>query len=92
MRPLLLVAAALAGVAAAASAQESLPTKPVRIAVNFAPGGSTDNAARPFADRLTTVATHALGRAARSPTYRTPSFFCRLELEVVYWNSSFLSG
>jgi tripartite-type tricarboxylate transporter receptor subunit TctC len=28
------------------------PNKPVRIIVNFAPGGSTDNAMRPFADRL----------------------------------------
>lgn len=31
------------------------PTKPVRIIVNFAPGGSTDNAMRPFADRLSRV-------------------------------------
>jgi len=28
------------------------PDKPVRIIVNFAPGGSTDNAMRPFAERL----------------------------------------
>src|SRR5215510_7085244 len=34
------------------SAQESWPSKPVRVIVNFAPGGSTDNAARPFTERL----------------------------------------
>jgi tripartite-type tricarboxylate transporter receptor subunit TctC len=28
------------------------PTKPVRVIVNYAPGGSTDNATRPFMDRL----------------------------------------
>jgi len=28
------------------------PNKPVRVIVNFAPGGSTDNAMRPFAERL----------------------------------------
>lgn len=28
------------------------PTKPVRLVVNFAPGGSTDNAMRPYAERL----------------------------------------
>jgi tripartite-type tricarboxylate transporter receptor subunit TctC len=28
------------------------PTKPVKLIVNFAPGGSTDNALRPFAERL----------------------------------------
>jgi tripartite-type tricarboxylate transporter receptor subunit TctC len=28
------------------------PNKPVRIIVNFGPGGSTDNAMRPFSDRL----------------------------------------
>ena len=33
-------------------AQDTWPTKPVRIIVNFAPGGSSDNATRPFADRL----------------------------------------
>lgn len=35
-----------------ALAQDNWPTKPVRIIVNFAPGGSTDNSTRPFADRL----------------------------------------
>lgn len=47
------VLAGLAGLAAApAWAQESWPAKPVKIIVNFAPGGSTDNATRPIADRL----------------------------------------
>ena len=39
----------------AAFAQEDAkawPSKPVRIIVNFGPGGSTDNSMRPFADRL----------------------------------------
>lgn len=35
-----------------AEAQEPWPVRPVRLIVNFAPGGSTDNVARPFADRL----------------------------------------
>jgi len=35
-----------------ATAQDVWPSKPVRIIVNFAPGGSTDNATRPFAERL----------------------------------------
>ena len=48
----LLFAAALVGATESALAQESWPTKPVRIVVNFAPGGSTDNATRPIADRL----------------------------------------
>ena len=40
--------------AAGAAAQDASkwPDRPVRIIVNFAPGGSTDNAIRPFADRL----------------------------------------
>ena len=39
--------------AAGAAAQDASkwPDRPVRIIVNFAPGGSTDNAIRPFADR-----------------------------------------
>ncbi len=37
---------------APATAQDNWPTKPVRVIVNFAPGGSTDNVARPYADRL----------------------------------------
>ena len=35
------------------------------------------------------------GRAAasvRSSAHATPSFFCRLDDDVVYWNVSFLSG
>lgn len=45
------VAACLA-TATAAQGTGNWPNKPVRIIVNFAPGGSTDNAMRPFADRL----------------------------------------
>ena len=37
----------------AAQTATSWPTKPVRVIVNFAPGGSADNAMRPFAERLT---------------------------------------
>lgn len=37
---------------AASQPADIWPSKPVRIIVNFAPGGSTDNATRPFADRL----------------------------------------
>lgn len=48
----MLALAVLAGLTAPAAAQESWPTKPVKIIVNFAPGGSTDNATRPIADRL----------------------------------------
>jgi tripartite-type tricarboxylate transporter receptor subunit TctC len=48
----LLVGAALVAPTKTAFAQANWPEKPVRIIVNFAPGGSTDNAARPFADRL----------------------------------------
>lgn len=35
-----------------AMAQAAWPTKPVKIIVNYAPGGSTDNATRAFAERL----------------------------------------
>jgi tripartite-type tricarboxylate transporter receptor subunit TctC len=38
---------------ATAQTATSWPTKPVRVIVNFAPGGSSDNAMRPFAERLT---------------------------------------
>ncbi len=50
---------AIIGLAAVATvpakAQDNWPTKPVRIIVNFAPGGSTDNATRPYADRLSRI-------------------------------------
>ena len=52
---ILLIAISLTANLAQASAQDNWPTKPVRIIVNFAPGGSTDNATRPFADRLSRV-------------------------------------
>jgi len=47
-------AAALAGTGSAVHAQsaDNWPAKVVKVIVNFAPGGSTDNAMRPFADRL----------------------------------------
>jgi tripartite-type tricarboxylate transporter receptor subunit TctC len=55
----LLAAAVLFSAASAvpsrAHAQDAVkdwPNKPVRIIVNFGPGGSTDSAIRPFADRL----------------------------------------
>ena len=34
----------------------------------------------------------AMTWAGASHRHATPSFFCRLVDEVVYWNSSFLSG
>ncbi len=58
MRPMtwcvgVLLSALLVGFAGTARAQEAAwPNRPVRIIVNFAPGGSTDNAMRPFAERL----------------------------------------
>lgn len=49
-----LAAAPLALHARTAKAQSASawPTKPVKVIVNYAPGGSTDNATRPFMDRL----------------------------------------
>ena len=41
-----------APILARAQAPLNWPTRPVKIVVPYAPGGSTDNAARPFADRL----------------------------------------
>jgi len=44
---------ALAAIAAAGAADaQAWPTKPVRVIVNYAPGGSTDNATRPFMEKL----------------------------------------
>lgn len=45
------LAAAVLSLATGAGAQD-WPAKPVRVLVNFAPGGSTDNATRPFMDKL----------------------------------------
>jgi len=50
------LALAVAGAASrpvrAQNSADDWPNKPVKIIVNFAPAGSTDNAMRPFADRL----------------------------------------
>lgn len=40
------------GGAVLAQGADTWPSKPVRLIVNFGPGGSTDNAMRPFAERL----------------------------------------
>lgn len=52
-RRLFMGAAAVALASPSVRAQApAWPSRPVRIIVNFGPGGSTDNAMRPFADRL----------------------------------------
>ncbi|MFM9846309.1 MAG: Bug family tripartite tricarboxylate transporter substrate binding protein [Hyphomicrobiaceae bacterium] len=43
---------AILNVGAAAQTAENWPAKPVRVIVNFGPGGSSDNSMRPFAERL----------------------------------------
>ena len=40
---------------AAAQTAENWPAKPVKVVVNFGPGGSADNSMRPFAERLSRV-------------------------------------
>lgn len=52
MSRLLLLLLGLALVASAADAQPQWPTKPVRIVVVAAPGGSVDNATRPYLEPL----------------------------------------
>ena len=47
-----LLALAVSSAAALAQTAPAWPAKPVKVIVNFAPGGSADNSMRPFADRL----------------------------------------
>jgi tripartite-type tricarboxylate transporter receptor subunit TctC len=53
LKPILGAVCAVALFAAPALGQQAWPSKPVKIIVPYAPGGSTDNATRPVADRLT---------------------------------------
>src|SRR5262245_17497680 len=47
---------AFAAMAAVGPVQaQAWPTKPVRVIVNYAPGGSTDNATRPFMEKLSSA-------------------------------------
>jgi tripartite-type tricarboxylate transporter receptor subunit TctC len=39
-------------IASGAALAQAWPTKPVRVIVNYAPGGSTDNATRPFLEKV----------------------------------------
>ena len=48
-------AAAFLGGTAQAQADANWPTHPVRVIVNYAPGGSTDNATRPFMSRVSAL-------------------------------------
>ena len=48
----LLAALAAWGCAATASAQETFPSKPIRLIVGFAPGGNTDTVARVVGQKL----------------------------------------
>lgn len=52
---LALTTAMLLGATAMAQTAPAWPTRPVRIIVNYAPGGSTDNATRPFMARMSAV-------------------------------------
>ena len=47
-----LLALAVSSATALAQTAPAWPAKPVKVIVNFAPGGSADNSMRPFADRL----------------------------------------
>ena len=51
----LMLAHILSAGVALAQAPANWPTRPVRVIVNYAPGGSTDNATRPFMARMSQV-------------------------------------
>ena len=46
---------AVSNVAAGGAWAQAWPTKPVRVIVNYAPGGSTDNATRPIMEKVSTA-------------------------------------
>jgi tripartite-type tricarboxylate transporter receptor subunit TctC len=55
MRRIVPVLCALAALAAPAAAQDSAPSRPVRLVVSFPPGGGVDAVARLFADRMSAL-------------------------------------
>ncbi len=57
-RALAAVGLALCAVLPAAAQEAAWPTKPIRVIVNFGPGGSADNTMRPYAERLTKALGH----------------------------------
>jgi tripartite-type tricarboxylate transporter receptor subunit TctC len=51
---LVAVGFALGSVLPAAAQEAAWPSKPIRVIVNFGPGGSADNTMRPYAERSRT--------------------------------------
>jgi tripartite-type tricarboxylate transporter receptor subunit TctC len=75
---LIAAVAAAASVASVAHAQSNYPTKPIRLIIPFAPGGTTDIVGRGVADQMsrilgqTVVVENRAGGVARSAPTRSP--------------------